>query len=211
MDRLTAIMDAALREAKEAELTRPEPSAEAVEDAAEALVRADYLPYDYDAFRKLARYMADPAGRGLLLSGPAGTGKTLFVARVLGHPGFPTAATLVSLYRKHQDYSHAFWHEAFGFWDSEVGTVCIDDLGQEPVAMLFGQREEVLDRVMCEAYLAWKRDGRNRLYITTNLTPAEIDARYGRRVTDRLREACVLVEFKGASNRGRMATASNRG
>lgn len=211
MDRLTAIIDAALREAKAPPHGRPEPSEEAIAAAAERMVGVGYMPYEDAAFRKLARYMASPDGRGLLLSGPCGTGKTVFVERLLAPAFFPTAAKVAGLYRKHQAYNHAFWHEAFGCWDSELRRLCIDDLGQEPVVVSYGQREEVLDRVICEAHCAWIHGAGTRIVITTNLTPAEIDARYGRRVTDRLREACVLVEFKGASNRGRMATASNRG
>ena len=46
------------------------------------------------------------------------------------------------------------------------------------------------------------RSEEQQLVITTNLTPKDIRVRYGRRVTDRLRERGKLIAATGPSMRG---------
>ena len=43
--------------------------------------------------------------------------------------------------------------------------------------------------------------GAKRLFITTNLSAPEIDARYGGRVLSRLKDLCVPVRFTGKDKR----------
>lgn len=88
--------------------------------------------------------------------------------------------------------------------DTHVATppedLTIDDLGSEPVSVTYGQREEVMATVLADRYEHWQRHGRVTR-ITTNLDGRALDARYGRRVTDRLAECCVIVRFAGPSAR----------
>jgi DNA replication protein DnaC len=110
----------------------------------------------------------------------------------------------VDAYRETQRYDTTFWYRTIGATDSETycqTRVIIDDLGKEPTCVLYGQTEEVLDRVMCQRYDDWCRTGA-KTHATSNLSPLELDRRYGRRITDRLRDLCVWVELKIPSQRG---------
>jgi hypothetical protein len=185
------------------------PAAESSATAGTMMTRAEYsrdiCPTAYDQLSAwLAERTAGTMHRGLWLWGPAGLGKSLFLASVLGLRPL-TAAQIVDCYREYGGYDARFAERVYGsFNDANVRIVpqplTIDDLGQEPLSVLFGVREEVLCRVLCDRYEHWQRHA-VRTYITTNQTPEQIDARYGRRVTDRLTEMCVAVEFAGKSAR----------
>lgn len=201
MTAIDAVISRALATIKKP-LPAPVPGEAEIAAAAESMVGTGYMPYDHTAFKKLAEWLAGAPTVGLLLSGPAGTGKTLAVRSLLKPRRLPSAADIVTAYRASQEYGDAFWYQAWGLYDSEqTAAVAVDDLGQEPVCVSFGQREDVLARVLCRRYEAWQRDRRHVTHVTTNLRPAELDARYGRRVTDRLREMCRLIEFTGTSKR----------
>lgn len=142
--------------------------------------------------------------RGLVLYGPSGTGKTM-LARLIGDR-LLSAARIVEMYREH-DYGEVFSELVYGIRvDGKLREgptrLAIDDLGQEPQAVSYGQRDEVLGRVLCERYEHWQRTG-VRTVVTTNCTPKEVEVRYGRRVLDRLTEMCVAIEFAGKSARAK--------
>lgn len=167
-----------------------------------------YLPKDRASFIKLATWQAanitclNPKRKGLLLTGKAGTGKTLFI-KSLNLERYPTASELCEIYREQGgEYNNTFWRKACGCWDSEswAKSMAIDDLGQEATVNHFGTKSEIMDAVICQRYRDWQR--KNVITaITTNLTPDELDKRYGRRITDRLREMCELIKIDGGSNR----------
>jgi DNA replication protein DnaC len=183
-----------------------EPTAVEIEAAMFAMTDRGYRPVCRAAWIALAQWAAARhaglTARGLLLWGPAGLGKTHYLRTMLPAIRMATAPDVVR-----------FWHESDGalevtLWKAwRYGEefdlqhpVCLDDLGQEPMSVSYGQREEFADRLLSRRYEAFKRNG-VRTYVTTNLTPAALEARYGRRVTDRLAEMCAWVEFAGKSAR----------
>jgi len=202
---LTEVIARALAQMDGAQVAKSEPeppSQERLADAGQLMVDRGYLPHDVEAFAKLSEWIAGDRKRGLCLSGPVGTGKTHFIVSVLRSFRSATAAQIVSIHREWQEYNDSFWHAAFGFWDSEQGQrVAIDDLGQEPQSVVYGQRDEVMSRVLDDRYLAWQKDHDTLTVITTNLAPNEIVQRYGARIGDRLAEMCVFVQFTGESQR----------
>jgi len=206
MDRIDVLMDAALQALGTEAAPPDKPSEEAVAKQATHMLDCGYQPYDRVAFRALATYLSGEynrkGGRGLLLTGEAGTGKTHFLTAVLRCQPLLTAAEIVNEYRDMQSYSTAFWFRVAGCYDSEIDHLAIDDLGQEPLCVRFGQKEEVMGEVVCRAYTAWKARGA-RVWVTTNLDYWQLEARYGRRLTDRLAEMTCVVQFTGKSNRGR--------
>lgn len=191
----------------EAEAQPPEEPTEAqIVAAGQAMLEAGWRPTDLAAAQALARYLAGPRRHGLMLHGSPGVGKTYFIEEVLLCRAV-RARDIVTAYTESQGYTAAFWRRIFGRgWDCEQpDEVVIDDLGEEPECVLWGQREEVLSNVVCERYVAWKRSG-VRTYVTTNMASADLDRRYGRRVLDRLMEMCVPVRIQGGSQRPRSWT-----
>lgn len=186
----------------EAQPRQVEPTEAQIVAAAAAMLEAGWRPTDRAAARELSMYLAGPRRHGLMLYGSPGVGKTYFVEAVLQRRAV-RARDIVTAYTDEQGYTAAFWHRIFGGWDCEQpDEVVIDDLGEEPECVLYGQREEVLANVVCERYVAWKRSG-VRTYVTTNMASADLDKRYGRRVLDRLTEICVVIRIQGGSLRPR--------
>lgn len=77
------------------------------------------------------------------------------------------------------------------------GIWCFDDLGTENIAMYFGNREELMTRVIEMRYLYFQKRG-TPTHFTSNATPAELRERYSRRVAERLAEMTKTV-FLGAA------------
>jgi hypothetical protein len=207
MKTLDDVINASLAELKAASAPEARPPESERAAAGARLLAAGYRPFDRVAFAALCDWLAgawhdaDRRRKGLWLFGKAGTGKTLFCRLFVGEP--VPASVIVNAYRERRSYDDGFWHAVCGVWDGDQSAcrhLCIDDLGQEPACVSFGQREEVLDYVLTLRHGAWQRHG-VLTSVTSNLDPAALDRRYGRRITDRLREMCVPVEFRGESNR----------
>ena len=167
--------------------------------------RDDVCP---EAFGKLADWCERAQDRehskGLLLRGPVGTGKTLFLTTCLGKCRMLTGRRIVAMYNERGPTPE--WHQAIhGYYvDTLVRTaprsLIIDDAGTEPVAVHYGQKQDCLGDVLLDRYDYWQRHG-VKTFITTNLPPLNFDRRYGRRVSDRVGEMCEVIEFHGASAR----------
>lgn len=186
-----------------------EPSAAELEAAALKMTNAGYYPKDQEAWKALCRWLAlKDAGRqsrGLWIEGPAGCGKTMFVGRCV-QSTFNTCSGIVSSWKEQEcNVSDGLWNDpllkSVNGRDYEYETcVAFDDLGVESTAVNFGQRCEVMSEVIAMRYLRWQ-SSKELTLITTNLTPEQVDARYGRRATDRMREMCLYVKINCGSNR----------
>ena len=184
------------------------PSDDDVCTALQAMLSSGYEPtFDPTATRVLATWYAahcvERARRGLLLYGQPGTGKTFFLSKFSG-TRLRQAVWFVDLWKSH-NWGEYFNEIAYGIWDEgkiHVGPVdlAIDDLSQEPVGIAYGAREEVMERVLCDRYRHWHKNGA-KTFITSNRSMDELQSRYGRRIMDRLGEMCLLVEFTGKSAR----------
>lgn len=88
--------------------------------------------------------------------------------------------------------SDPFGHKQLGY--------CFDDLGTEPMSKYYGKETNVMAEVILNRYdngLAF-----NLTHLTTNLSIEEIKARYGTRVTDRMKQMFNIVAFdKNAKSR----------
>lgn len=78
---------------------------------------------------------------------------------------------------------------------------CFDDLGTEDVKVHYGNRRNVMADIISTRYHNMGRVPKHSTHITTNLTEAEIEQRYGSRVSDRLREMFNLINLPGGSRR----------
>ena len=78
-------------------------------------------------------------------------------------------------------------------------SLILDDLGAERAQSNFGQPREIAAEFIMRYHA--KCSG-HRLFVTTNLTGAELLARYQQRVLTRLTDLMHFVKFTGASKRG---------
>lgn len=135
------------------------------------------------------------AGYGLLLMGGVGTGKTHFfqtVGAVLRAQGRyrPAIFRMMDTVGRKVDDVREYFNEMSG---SEL---VLDDIGAEPTFNEYGNRWDILPWLI-EMRLA----ASGRTHFTTNLSPDELERRYGARTVDRLHEMAASVAFKGKSNR----------
>lgn len=140
-------------------------------------------------YERVVDWMCNNRGKGLLLMGDVGRGKTVISAGVI--PGLfyyrlrkivkPTAAENMPL-RVDSLVKQPF--------------LCIDDLGTEPLANNYGVKFEAFTRLINEAEARLKL-----VFISTNLTIEELIDRYGERSADRLIRLCKIIKFEGSSLR----------
>lgn len=91
--------------------------------------------------------------------------------------------------------------EAKYLFQSPIG-ICYDDLGDEEIKNNFGNKENVMQRVLQQVY-----DGDQQhewfkyFHCTTNLSGDEIEAMYDKRVRSRMREMFNWIELTGGDRR----------
>lgn len=145
-----------------------------------------------EEYGQVADWLADNRGQGLLLMGPCGRGKTEIAMHALPcvvHMAYNLVLNTFTAYEMSRDPGAVM--------RSKLAVV--DDVGIEAAERVdYGTRTcpfaEVVDH-------AEKRG--NLLVLTTNLSASMFTARYGDRVTDRLRSLVRVVRFGEGSLRGR--------
>ena len=138
---------------------------------------------EYD---KIIDWMVDTKGRGLMLMGDCGTGKSTILNYVI--PAIFRTITnkiLRSVPAK----------ELGEVERNKSPFIIIDDLGTESIKNDYGTKiDAVADAI------SYAEDSSKTLLVTTNLTPKSLDERYSDRTLDRLRK-CKVVVIKGKSFR----------
>jgi hypothetical protein len=87
------------------------------------------------------------------------------------------------------------------FFQSPIG-ICFDDFGDEEVKNHFGNRENVMNRIVTAIYNDNpSHDVFRFFHVTTNLTGDEIEAKYDKRVRSRMREMFNWIELPGKDRR----------
>jgi DNA replication protein DnaC len=163
-----------------------------------------------ESFKKIAIYVSEysyqniNSKRGILLFGPKGTGKTVAMKII--------QKCCLKTNNKFYLYSSLDLSEYFatggdeGKYTSAIDLTgkknhCIDDLGLERnKVMYFGNEICPAAYVIARRYDLFCRYG-IKTHITTNLNFEEIEKIYGDRISDRLKEMCNIIEFKGISRR----------
>ena len=137
---------------------------------------------EYDV---LSDYIADNQGKGLMLQGNIGTGKTMFVEYV------------------YKPFLRVFYNRGIHSYTAEdlntleiaeemcqMKQLFIDDLGREKKAKVYGTELSYMDKI------ADNLEKRHTFLIcTTNLSTAELIERYGERAIDRMKAYMIWANF----------------
>lgn len=159
---------------------------EQVEDVLLRLGRLGYKPSE----QIVEPVRAFISGYGVLLSGNAGVGKT-FLMKCLA----PRGKNFVRPVSRIMEYGLQGLHIWYDWTDGK--DICIDDLGAETTLSEYGNKDELIARVI--THRAERQDGRTS--ITTNLNSKQISERYGDRTLSRLRGMCKTFHMDGQSHR----------
>lgn len=203
---ISEVMEDALKKLNDDKKEPVMPTADEIAGRGWEMIEKGYQPHDKEIFEKLAKYLAAPNGKGLLLYGKVGTGKTFFFQKMFSEIQLSSALKISEAFKSTNGKMNGmFWYESFWIMDSETWrqSLVIDDMGVEPLSNVYGTVTELMADVIDQRYRDWKKTG-VKTYITSNLSNVEMDKRYGRRVTDRIAEMSVCVEFSGTSLRGKI-------
>lgn len=140
-------------------------------------------------YRPIVDWMSDNEGRGLLITGGCGLGKTLIAKHILPLLLQDSCRKLVNIFTAQELNTKI--DEIL-----KLHIICIDDVGAEELAKIFGNVRCAFSE-LCDAA---EQKGK-LLIITTNLTANELEAKYGERTIDRLKAITKFVPFTGKSLR----------
>ena len=141
--------------------------------------------------------------KGLLIFGDCGVGKTVLfeIIRRVGRDIYSAIGVKRMLFKKIScgSFVSAYMiatkskNMSFDLKEFQKGRLFIDDLGFEKLAF---NQYELMEQILFERY------GNNAVtFLTTNLTPSEIENRYGKRIGDRLQEMFNYIKWEGNSFR----------
>lgn len=160
----------------------------------------NYLPEYYD----IKSWMLKTEGKGLLLMGSCGRGKSVIASGVIpvlfrmkGYYLRPVHAQDMHKPTPQQPYlGYGQRPETWLDYLQRTKFPIIDELGVEMQLNDYGEKCEGFNLVINAA------ERYNRpMFITTNLSEEQILARYGERTLDRLNHLCKTVKFSGDSLR----------
>ena len=142
----------------------------------------DHLP----AYDEIIDWLVDTKGRGIMLMGECGLGKSTILNYVIP-----------AIFRtKTNKVLRSIPAKELAAVDKNVAPfIIIDDLGTESIKNDYGTKiDAVADAI------SYAEDSSKTLLITTNLSPNSLKERYDERTLDRLRK-CKVVIIKGKSFR----------
>lgn len=164
---------------------------------------------DRESYRKAYQYAKSihayvSAGKGLILKGSVGTGKTTLAIAIMREAvehgircqfisNISLQDTLLNLLNSNR--------QELANYEKSIRTVpllVIDDFGAESDRTNQSWIVDKIGSIIGERY-----DAMLPTIITTNLSRDELKSRYHERIYDRLRETCEVINFKGDSLRKR--------
>ena len=138
------------------------------------------------SYDKIIDWLSDTNGRGLMLMGDCGLGKSTILNYVI--PAIfrtKTKQSLTSIPAK----------EMVEVVRNNAYFIIIDDLGTESIKNDYGTKIDVVSDA-----ISYAEDSSKTLLITTNLDGEDLDRRYDERTLDRLRK-CKVILIEGESFR----------
>lgn len=151
-----------------------------------------------EEYDEIVDWMTDTKGKGLLLTGGCGRGKSIIATGVI--PVLLKMATncaVRAVHAEHLDRPCTPTIEGMPNKPINIDYLCavsypiIDDIGVEVQIGGSGEKYEGVNRVINVAEQQAKA-----VFVTTNLNGEQIMERYGMRTVDRLAHLCKIVKFK---------------
>ena len=148
----------------------------------------------WEAARAVAKLTLLPR-KGLIVSGAFGCGKTALLRAL--------AFCMKSKYNwvdmAESEHVNCLNAEVWPNWNNDAMSryIVLDDLGAEASVNEFGVMHEYAGEFIVRYHLR----GRGRLFITTNLTPEELETRYTMRVCSRIKELTIPLHLEGEDKR----------
>ena len=130
-------------------------------------------------------WIADSKGKGLLLTGSLGRGKSVILNGVI-----PLIFRAI-----HNKVLKPVPARSYRFEEGRWG-YCIDDIGQEGVVNDYGTKLYSVADMISDA-----EDQMKLVVLSSNLTKSQLSDKYGDRIVDRLSRLCKTVVFNGNSFR----------
>lgn len=165
-----------------------------------SIVRYRHLP----EYAGIIDWMTSTEGRGLLLYGDCGRGKSVILTGVVPVLLAMKERMTVAIHADELSKPYDLALRTAGYdahttnldYLTRTAYPIIDELGVEPLVNDYGEKYEGFNRVInaAERYL-------RPLFISTNLTREQLLRRYGERTFDRLTRLCRPVKFEGESLR----------
>ena len=136
-------------------------------------------------YDEVANWMSDTQGKGLVLTGRCGTGKSLILRNVLPICFLTKRRTVVPTYHAKECMSIEKMKDVLN-----RRIIAIDDVGTETPIINYGQKYDVIHDLILSI-----EDNNKTLLITSNLTGKELQDRYDVRAMDRLVKMCKIIKF----------------
>lgn len=152
----------------------------------------------------VAKHYGLDLGKGLMITGPIGCGKTAIMnimCSLVEGSGKPTILKCREMsiefslegFKVIGKYSnHAFYR--YSSLPYQPQTICFDDLGLEPKASYWGSSCQIMAEILFSRYELFVSDGMIT-HITTNLNSEELEETYGNRLRSRMRQMFNLISF----------------
>ncbi len=142
--------------------------------------------------------------KGIMLSGPVGCGKTSLMNLMkyltpIEHKFSVKPCRDISFEFIQDGYEVIHRYSKGKLYQSEVKTICFDDLGIENNLKYYGNECNVMAEILLSRYDLYTSK-KLKTHITTNLSATEIEKNYGNRVRSRLREMINLIGFEREIN-----------
>lgn len=150
-------------------------------------------------YNEIADWMTDTQGKGLLLMGACGRGKSTILLSAMPIMFFrkfdmiirPESAKEINMPDPKQGKLTVGWQKILKRW-----CIDIDELGTEDKETNYMEPYEPFNKIIDESEKLVKL-----LFVSTNLTKEQLLQRYGERCFDRLVRLCRVVDFDGSSFR----------
>jgi len=140
------------------------------------------------AYDEIIDWMVDTKGKGLMLMGECGLGKSTILKFVIPAIFHTTRNKVLNCIPA---------KELGPIERNEKPFILIDDLGTESIKNDFGTRIDAVSDA-----ISYAEDSSKTILTSTNLTPKQLKSKYDERTLDRLRR-CKVVKFEGESLRAK--------